>query len=187
MVRIHRAVSDRGAVRLGDLDGAQMSGGYSPHLQAMGIQQWVRRDRVPSETAVESAPSDAVEVVDFTAQIRRQGQVDSPLMLITTELDRSGEQLLSAMLYAIEVDAAQCHRLVVLDPELFSDDAFQPFLLQQIEASASVAQLQLGGERVDSGFCFYTPHPAELLAHPQRKRAAWETLKLLHTRICKAI
>lgn len=163
-----------------------MSAARSPHLQAMGIQQWVRREAPQQErVVVESQPGAVAESapVDYGAQIECQGAVGAALMLITPPLEPAAEQLLTAMLRAIGLAPEQCYRLTVQRPELLTEGGFYPFLQQQIAYSRSQLQLQLGGEERASVTLFTTFNPTHLLHHPADKRAAWEVLKQLRSKL----
>ncbi len=155
----------------------------SPHLQAMGIQQWMRRDLPLPES-----PSETVElvgnVVDFSDRISLQGAT-APLLLITIPLDRQAEQLLAAMLSAIGVEQNGYQRLVVDDETLFADSDFVTFMQRQIEDSGSRLQLQLGGAALPVQQLYHTFHPSHLLQHPEEKRGAWEALKRLHAALAR--
>ena len=156
----------------------------SPHLQAMGIQQWVRRDLPQQEPSpVVAEPESAVVVPDFSAQVTLQGVVGVPLMLIIQPLEPAAEQLLTAMLRAIGIDVSHCYRMTLNQPTLFSNPDFVPFLQQQIEQSNSAVQLQLGAETALLDGLFHCADPAHLLLHPEEKRATWETLKRLHRQL----
>jgi hypothetical protein len=202
-----------------------MSIGRSAHLQAMGIEQWVRRElpqatrqegpQESSQKAQQKAPQERLQetrqetrqeplheplhesrqeplspqslqpgavqaaVAGFSKRVTLQGAPGSALMLITPPLQAEAEQLLVAMLGAINVDIDDCYRLSVSDPALFSDPGFAPFLQQQVADSGSRLQLQLGAAAPLLESLFHCADPAHLLAHPEEKRGAWEVLKRL--------
>ncbi len=147
---------------------------HAYYLQAMGIQQWVRRER-ESESVSAVAESEAES--EFSELVEEQGEPTTPLLVLTSTLGEEEQHLLSAMLQAIDVDANRVHRLIVSDQALFSQELFQHYLMQRVDQATARSILQLGGERVNHPLVTLIHHPAHLLQHPEEKRAAWEALK----------
>ena len=82
-----------------------------PHLQAMGIQQWVRRE-LSLEESVEPVESAIAEpsIEHYATQVQWQPAAGANLLLITPPLEGAAEQLLGAMLLSIGIPVAGCYR-----------------------------------------------------------------------------
>lgn len=145
----------------------------SYHLQAMGIQQWVRRDL---GVAVEGSRSEDF----FHCHLERSTGAVAPLLLIAGSLSPSEQQLLERMLGSVDLSAASLYQMVVVEPVLLSQPNFTAWLGEQISELSPQGTLQLGGAALADEGVITIPHPAQLLAHPQEKRVAWQGLKQLH-------
>ena len=146
----------------------------SYHLQAMGIQQWVRRG-----VAVEGSHSED----SFHHHLECSTGAVAPLLLIAGGLSPSEQQLLERMLRSIDLSAVGLYQMVVAEPVLLSQPTFTAWLGEQMLALSPQATLQLGGAPLAQEGVITIPHPAQLLAHPQEKRVAWQGLKQLHQQL----
>ncbi|MBT3966442.1 MAG: hypothetical protein HOL04_09985 [Gammaproteobacteria bacterium] len=157
-----------------------------PHLQAMGIQQWVRRE-LSLEESVEPVESAIAEpsIEHYATQVQWQPAAGANLLLITPPLEGAAEQLLGAMLLSIGIPVAGCYRGTVLESSLLTEGegTFPSYLQQQFEQSGAQMILQLGGDSLSLPNLIHSFDPAHLLKKPADKRAAWEALKQLHSQL----
>jgi len=142
----------------------------------MGIQQWVRRDL---EAAVETEQSDEL----FRHHLERSTGAVAPLLLVAGSLSPSEQQLLERMMRSIDLSVSDLYQMVVAEPVLLSQAAFSDWLGEQIVELSPQGVLQLGGSPLQQADVIAIPHPAQLLAHPEEKRQAWQGLKQLHQQL----
>ncbi len=157
----------------------------SPHLQAMGVQQWVRRSLPQQEAPVVEVVSEATTtaVVDFSDRIEISGRADAELLLIVPRLEAAAEQLLGKMLVAIGLGQQHCYRVTLTEPSLCREGGGSSYLQQLVAQSSCKARLQLGSDPLSLEGLLVTHDPAYLLSHPEEKRAAWEVLKQVHAQL----
>jgi DNA polymerase III psi subunit len=144
----------------------------------MGIQQWVLKSNPDANSAPELSES-----VDFTQQIQVKGEIGASLLMMSGPLDPKADQLLSVMLHSIGVVRTACYQLTVDSVSLFTEEPFAQYLNQQAERVRPKVVVQFGGERSSIAGLYWIDHPADLISYPERKRAAWNTLKQLHVQL----
>ena len=113
------------------------------------------------------------------------GFAHAPLLIVTTEQGQAAEQLVSAMLRAIDINLTACSRINLLPSARFGLPGFSGYLQQQIMGSDTVATLQLVGTPLQLAGLFSTFDPQHLLQHPEDKRTAWEVLKQLRSQLAQ--
>ncbi len=149
LCRTHAATGRGG---LGGLDGAQtVSPVRSPHLEAMGITQWVvRTPQQPEERT-------------------RREAIPEPLLLLAHPLTSEDEGFLQLIFSTIGLELNRVMRMELVR------------LVEQQPGSRPQRGLQIGGGDLRQGAGWlYLPSFEQLRRQPEYKRQVWEWLKEMH-------